>query len=52
MDSKKVFDMTTHEHLWRHMEELKVPSEYILAISGNNEMANCCVRLGDEISNF
>ena len=32
VDFKKVFDMVPHEHLWRRMEELGLPNEYILAI--------------------
>ena len=33
VDFKKVFDMVPPEHLWRRMEELEMPSEYMLAIS-------------------
>ena len=30
---KKAFDTVPRDHLWRLMEELEVPSEYMLAIS-------------------
>ena len=33
VDLKKAFHMIPREHLWRRMEELEVPSEYMLAIS-------------------
>ena len=33
VDFKKAFDMVPREHLWRRMEELEMPSEYMLAIS-------------------
>ena len=30
---KKAFDMVPRENLWRQLEQLEVPSEYMLAIS-------------------
>ena len=43
VDFKKTFDMVPREHLWRQMEELEVPSEYMLAISRIYEKVICCV---------
>ena len=50
VDFKKAFDMVPREHLWRRMEELEVPSEYMLAISRIYEKVICCVRMRDRLS--
>ena len=49
VDFKKTFDMVPHEHLWRRMEELEVPSEYMVVISRIYEKVICCVRMRDRL---
>ena len=52
LDFKKAFDMVPRERLWRLMEELEVPSEYMLAISRIYEKVICCVRMSDRLSRY
>ena len=52
VDFKKAFDMVPQEHLWRRMEEVEMPSEYMLAISRIYETVICCVRMSDKLSDF
>ena len=44
--------MVPREHLWRWMEELEVPSEYMLVISRICEKVIYCVRMRDSLSDF
>ena len=44
--------MVPHEHLWSLMEELEVPTEYMLAISRIYEKVICCVCMRYRLSNF
>ena len=52
MDFKKAFDIVPREHLLRNMEELEVPSEYMLAISRIYEKVICCVYMSDKFLDF
>ena len=52
VDFKKAFDMVPCEYLSRKMEELEVPSEYMLAISPIYERVICCVCMSDVLSKF
>ena len=52
VDFKNTFDMVPLEHLWKQMEELEVPSEYMLAISQIFEKVICCVHMSDRLSDF
>ena len=47
---KTTFDMLPHEHLSKKMEELEVPSEYMLAISQIYEKVISCVFMDDRLS--
>ena len=51
IEFKKAFDMVPLEHLLRRMEELKVPCEYMLAISRIYEKVICCVRMSERQGN-
>ena len=44
--------MVPHAHLWRWMEELGVPSEYMLAIAQIYEKIIRCVHMSDGILDF
>ncbi|RYA37888.1 reverse transcriptase domain-containing protein, partial [Enterobacter cloacae complex sp. 2DZ2F2B] len=50
VDFKKAFDMIPRNNLWRRMEELQVPSEFMLAVSRIYEKVICQLRIGREIS--
>ena len=52
VDLKKAFDMVPRDHFLRRMEELKVTTEYMLAISQIYEKVICCVRMSDKLSIF
>ena len=49
---EKFFDMVPREHIWKLMEELEVPSEYMLAISRIYEKVISYVRMSDRLSDF
>ena len=51
-DFNKAFDMVPREYLWKQMEELKVPSESMLAIPRIYEKLKCCVHMGDRLLDF
>ena len=44
--------MVPRDHLWRQMEELKVPIECMLAISRIYKKVICCVRMRDKLLDF
>ena len=48
----KPFNMVLREHFWKSMKKLKVPSQYMLAISEIDEKVICNVFMRDGISNF
>ena len=50
VDFKKAFNMVPRDKLWRRMEELGVPSEYMVAISRIYEKVICHVRMGEGLS--
>ena len=52
MDFKKAFDTVPRENLWRRMEKLQVPSDYMHAISCIYEKVICQVHMGEKISKF
>ena len=52
IDFKKTFDMVPRDKLWRHMEELGVPSEYMVAISRIYEKLICHVRMDEGLSDY
>ena len=52
VDVKKAFSMVPHEHVWRRIEELEMPSECILAISRIYDKFICYVCMSDKLSDF
>jgi len=52
VDFKKAFDMIPRNNLWRRMEELQVPSEFMLAVSHIYEKVICRLHMGTKISEF
>ena len=52
VDFKKAFDTLLRENLWRRMEKLQVPSDYMHAISRIYEKVICRVHMGEKISEF
>ncbi|MCO5586193.1 hypothetical protein L7F22_040132 [Adiantum nelumboides] len=52
VDFKKAFDMVPQENLWKRMNKLQVPDEYMHAISCVYEKVVCQVRMGEGISKF
>ena len=45
VDLKNVFTIVAYEKLWRRMDELWVPSQYMLVISRIYEIVICCVHM-------
>ena len=52
VDFKKAFDMVPRNNLWKRMEELQVPIEFMYAISRIYEKVMCRVHMQDQISDF
>ena len=50
VDFKKAFDMVPRDTLWKRMEELQVPNEYMHAVARIYERVVCQVRMKGDVS--
>ena len=50
VDFKKAFDMVPRDILWKRMEELQVPHEYMHAVARLYNQVICQIRMGDQVS--
>ena len=41
--------MVPHEHIWKFIEDLKVPNEYMLGVTSIYEKVIFCVHMGEGI---
>ena len=50
VDFKKAFDTVPRDNLWKRMEELQVPLEYMHAVARLYEQVICQIRMGGSLS--